>query len=79
MTIVGYFMFVVGACVAAVESRGLGEFCFSWQVLECIRRLLLTGLLVFVPDTSGQVVYGCIFAFIRCGFRKKPTQWLVVK
>lgn len=32
-----------------------------------MRRLLLTGLLVFVPNASGQVAYGCIFAFIRCG------------
>lgn len=36
------------------------------QVCECLRRLLLTGLLVFlVPDTSGQVAYSCVFAFVR--------------
>ena len=36
-----------------------------------MRRLLLTGLLVFVPNTTGQVAYGCIFAFIRwCGEQK---------
>ena len=38
---------------------------FFWKVFECIRRLLLTGLLVFVPNTSGQVAYGCLFAFVR--------------
>ena len=39
---------------------------FCGQVLECFRRLLLTGLLVFLqPDTPGQVAFGCIFAFIR--------------
>lgn len=36
------------------------------QVFECLRRLLLTGVLVFVPDKTGQAVaYGCIFAFVR--------------
>lgn len=31
-----------------------------------MRRLLLTGLLVFVaPETSGQVAFGCVFAFVR--------------
>ena len=36
------------------------------QVIECMRRLLLTGVLVFVkPDTAGQVAFGCIFAFLR--------------
>lgn len=36
------------------------------QVFECIRRLLLTGLLVFlVPDTPGQVAFSCLFAIFR--------------
>ena len=39
---------------------------FLLQVLECVRRLLLTGLLVFLqPDSSGQLAFGCMFAFIR--------------
>lgn len=39
------------------------------QVYECFRRFLLTGGLVFViPDTSGQVAFGCIFSFLRCAF-----------
>ncbi|CAM9489387.1 unnamed protein product [Laminaria digitata] len=37
---------------------------YYYEVVECMRRLLLTGLLVFVPNTTGQVAYGCIFAFI---------------
>ena len=41
--------------------------CVVWvQVVECARRLMLTGILVFIaPDTPGQVAFGCIFAFIR--------------
>ncbi|CAN0491430.1 unnamed protein product, partial [Scytosiphon promiscuus] len=36
------------------------------QVFECLRRLVLTGLLVFlVPDTPGQVAFSCVFAFAR--------------
>eukprot|EP00904_Undaria_pinnatifida_P010820 jgi/Undpi1/6869/HiC_scaffold_21.g09345.m1 len=38
--------------------------CYYFEVFECIRRLLLTGLLVFVSNSSEQVAYGCIFAFI---------------
>ena len=53
--------------LATVYLHVWGIFRLSRQVFECVRRLLLTGLLVFVPDTSGQVAYGCIFAFIRCG------------
>lgn len=46
-----------------MRGIALGDFC---QVCECIRRLLLTGLLVFlVPDTSGQVAFSCVFAFAR--------------
>ncbi|CAN0058299.1 unnamed protein product [Scytosiphon promiscuus] len=38
---------------------------YYYEVFECIRRLLLTGLLVFlVPDTPGQVAFGCVFAFL---------------
>lgn len=44
----------------------------SGQVVECLRRLMLTGLLVFaLPDTPAQVAFGCIFAFLRyrsCSF-----------
>lgn len=36
------------------------------QVFECVRRLLLTGLLVFfAEDAPGQVAFSCIFAVIR--------------
>lgn len=36
------------------------------QVWECLRRLLLTGLLVFVePDTSGQAATSWALAFVR--------------
>ncbi|CAB1100084.1 unnamed protein product [Ectocarpus sp. CCAP 1310/34] len=38
---------------------------YYYEVIECFRRLLLTGLLVFlVPDTPGQVAFGCVFAFL---------------
>ncbi|CAM9140361.1 unnamed protein product [Ectocarpus sp. 12 AP-2014] len=38
---------------------------YYYEVFECMRRLLLTGLLVFlVPDTPGQVAFGCVFAFL---------------
>eukprot|EP00752_Nemacystus_decipiens_P010943 g9725.t1 len=38
---------------------------YYYEVLECGRRLLLTGLLVFLqPDSPGQVAFGCIFAFL---------------
>ena len=36
------------------------------QVFECLRRLVLTGVLVFlVPETPGQVAFSCVFAFTR--------------
>lgn len=39
---------------------------FTLQAFECIRRLLLTGLLVFLEaDTPGQVAISCIFAIFR--------------
>ncbi|CAM9574874.1 unnamed protein product, partial [Ectocarpus sp. 12 AP-2014] len=39
--------------------------CYYYEVFECIRRLLLTGILVFlVPDTPGQVAFSCIFAIL---------------
>ena len=42
------------------------RYCSFEQVLECVRRLLLTGLLVFLqPDSSCQLAFGCMFAFIR--------------
>ncbi|CAM9503472.1 unnamed protein product, partial [Ectocarpus sp. 12 AP-2014] len=38
---------------------------YYYEVFECIRRLLLTALLVFVvPDTPGQVAFGCVFALL---------------
>ena len=61
-----------------IYFTAVNPFYFAWppvvwwlvlactQVFECLRRLLLTGLLVFlVPDTAGQVAFGCIFAFLR--------------
>ncbi|KAG5175700.1 pectin lyase fold/virulence factor [Tribonema minus] len=45
-----------------------------WEVVECGRRLLLSGGLVFIlPGSFGQSVYACIFAYfsilvyLRCG------------
>ncbi|CAM9095530.1 unnamed protein product, partial [Laminaria digitata] len=38
---------------------------YYFEVFECLRRLVLTGLLVFlVPDTPGQVAFSCVFAFV---------------
>lgn len=51
-----------------IPSRSSLISFFSRQVFECLRRLVLTGLLVFlVPGSSGQVAYGCLFAFARYG------------
>jgi hypothetical protein len=37
---------------------------FYWEVLECMRRLLLTGLLAFIlPGTAGQSAVACTLAF----------------
>ncbi|KAG5193174.1 hypothetical protein JKP88DRAFT_240807 [Tribonema minus] len=37
---------------------------FHWEVVECLRRLMLTGLLVFImPGTPGQSAVACVFAF----------------
>jgi hypothetical protein len=36
---------------------------YWWEVVECIRRLLLTGFLVFIlPGTAGQSAVSCVFA-----------------
>ncbi|CAM9808689.1 unnamed protein product, partial [Laminaria digitata] len=56
------------------EHPGLTPFMFLWQdygpdvfyfeVIECGRRLLLTGVLVFIaPNSSTQVASACVFAF----------------
>lgn len=38
---------------------------YFFEVLECMRRILLTGLLVFIkPGSSIQVTVACLFAFI---------------
>ncbi|KAG5191902.1 hypothetical protein JKP88DRAFT_274888 [Tribonema minus] len=35
-----------------------------WEVVECLRRLMLTGVLVFIlPGDPGQSVYACVFAY----------------
>ncbi|KAG5179621.1 hypothetical protein JKP88DRAFT_326159 [Tribonema minus] len=37
---------------------------YYWEVLECFRRLLLTGVLVFIrPGTPAQSAYACVFAY----------------
>lgn len=42
------------------------EYRVSGQVCECARRLLLTGVLVFlVDDSAEQVAFSCVFAFVR--------------
>jgi hypothetical protein len=36
---------------------------YYWEVVECIRRLLLTGAVVFIaPGTSAQAAIACVFA-----------------
>jgi hypothetical protein len=36
---------------------------YWWELVECIRRLLLTGFLVFIlPGTAGQSAVACVFA-----------------
>ncbi|CAM9127983.1 unnamed protein product [Choristocarpus tenellus] len=38
---------------------------YNYEVIECFRRLFLTGLLVvIIPHSSGQVAIGCMFAFL---------------
>jgi hypothetical protein len=41
---------------------------YWWEVVECIRRLLLTGFLVFIlPGTAGQSAVACVFAGLSLG------------
>jgi hypothetical protein len=38
---------------------------YWWEVVECIRRLLLAGFLVFIfPGTAGQAAVSCVFAML---------------
>jgi hypothetical protein len=38
---------------------------YWWEVVECIRRLLLAGFLVFIlPGTPGQAAVSCVFAIL---------------
>eukprot|EP00611_Tribonema_gayanum_P009046 TRINITY_DN18761_c0_g1_i1.p1 TRINITY_DN18761_c0_g1~~TRINITY_DN18761_c0_g1_i1.p1 ORF type:complete len:1245 (+),score=365.94 TRINITY_DN18761_c0_g1_i1:193-3927(+) len=38
---------------------------YYWEVVECGRRLLLTGVLVFIrPGSIGQSAYACVFAYV---------------
>jgi hypothetical protein len=38
---------------------------YWWEVVECIRRLLLAGFLVFIlPGTAGQAAVSCVFAIL---------------
>jgi hypothetical protein len=47
---------------------------YWWEVVECIRRLLLAGFLVFIlPGTAGQAALSCVFAifsFVVFGHHK---------
>ena len=53
--------------VSFAEMCHKGPYCAPLQVYECIRRLMLTAVLVFLAeDTVEQVAYSCLFAFIRC-------------
>jgi hypothetical protein len=41
---------------------------YWWELVECIRRLLLTGFLVFIlPGTAGQSAVACVFAGLSLG------------
>jgi hypothetical protein len=41
---------------------------YWWELVECIRRLALTGFLVFIlPGTAGQSAVACIFAGLSLG------------
>lgn len=49
------------ACGCAVDT---GPDLYYYEVIECGRRILLTGLLIFIaPESSAQVAMACIFAF----------------
>jgi hypothetical protein len=38
---------------------------YYWEVIECIRRLLLTGAVVFIaPGTSAQAAVACVLAVV---------------
>ncbi len=42
-----------------------GPDLYYFEVVECGRRILLTGALLFIePDGSAQVAIACIFAFL---------------
>eukprot|EP00953_Heterococcus_sp_UTEX-ZZ885_P038635 19834-Heterococcus_DN1.PRE.2 len=39
---------------------------YWWEVVECIRRLLLTGFLVIIlPGTAGQSAVACVFSVLK--------------
>jgi hypothetical protein len=41
---------------------------YWWELVECIRRQLLTGFLVFIlPGTAGQAAVACVFAGLSLG------------
>eukprot|EP00953_Heterococcus_sp_UTEX-ZZ885_P004359 2861-Heterococcus_DN1.PRE.2 len=41
---------------------------YWWELVECIRRLALTGILVFIlPGTAGQSAVACVFAGLSLG------------
>jgi hypothetical protein len=41
---------------------------YWWELVECIRRLALTGFLVFIlPGTAGQSAVACVFAGLSLG------------
>eukprot|EP00903_Cladosiphon_okamuranus_P020453 g18773.t1 len=45
--------------------KDFGPNMYYYEVIECGRRILLTGVLVFIaPNTSAQAAAACIFAFL---------------
>jgi hypothetical protein len=41
---------------------------YYWEVVECMRRLLLTGAIVFIaPGTAAQAAIACVLAFVGLG------------
>ncbi|CAN0468807.1 unnamed protein product, partial [Laminaria digitata] len=44
--------------------KDFGPDLYYYEVVECGRRILLTGLLIFIsPHTSTQAAMACLFAF----------------
>jgi hypothetical protein len=52
---------------------------YWWEVVECLRRLALTGFLVFIlPGTAGQAAVSCLLAIVSMvvfGMARPLTDW----